>query len=75
MITLDEARRNIGESVIYTQPHGVKTEDGVITSVGPQFVFVRYGNDRRSKATHPDNLELTAVAEAVAFEDVRWPRR
>lgn len=75
MITLDQAPANIGNPVIYTQPHGVKTEDGVITSVGAQFVFVRYGNDRHSKATHPDNLELTAVAEASPYENVRWPRR
>lgn len=64
MITLDQARANIGSPVIYTQPHGVKTEDGVITSVGPQFVFVRYGNDRHS------NVETGKVWVSRSLEEV-----
>lgn len=75
MITLNQARSNIGKTVAYTPPHGVGTEVGVITSVGPQFVFVRYGDERHSKATHPANLDLSEVAEAATHEDVRWPRR
>ena len=40
---------------------GSVTEEGVITSVGQQYVFVRYGPDVGSKATHPDDLTLLAA--------------
>lgn len=60
MITLAQARNHIGSGVVYTAPHGATREDGVITSVGQQFVFVRYAGDNHSKATHPDNLDFLA---------------
>lgn len=60
-MTLEQAQQHIGSGVVYTAPHGSKREDGVITSVGSQFVFVRYGADRVSKATHPQNLQLLAA--------------
>ena len=41
---------------------GAVVEEGVITSVGQQFVFVRYGADTGSKATHPAMLQLLASA-------------
>ena len=39
--------------------HG-PAEEGVITSVGKAYVFVRYGADTGSKATHPAMLEAVA---------------
>lgn len=41
---------------------GPVAEEGVITSAGEQYVFVRYGSDVGSKATHPEMLELLSVA-------------
>ncbi len=32
-------------------------EDGVITSANDSMIFVRYGGDRGSKATRPEDLE------------------
>jgi len=54
-MTLDECRGNIGAGVVYTPTHGGR-EDGVITSVGDRYVFVRYRGDQHSKATSPDDL-------------------
>jgi hypothetical protein len=56
-MTLTEAAEHIGEPVVYTAPHGAR-EDGVITSVGATYVFVRYGGDSHSKATAPGQLTL-----------------
>lgn len=60
-MTLEEAREHIEEGVVYTAAEGT-VEDGVIVSVGEQFVFVRYGADKTAKATHPAALTLLAVA-------------
>jgi len=57
MVTLTEAAENIGAGVVYTAPHGAR-EDGVISSVGAAYVFVRYGGDSHSKATLPQDLTL-----------------
>jgi hypothetical protein len=60
-MTLAEAREHIGATVIY---HGhawddhCRTEAGVITSTGQRYVFVRYGDDKGSKATDPALLVL-----------------
>lgn len=56
-MTLGEARDAIGQVVVY-RPGGGGLETGVVTSVGDAFVFVRYGADRHSKATRPEDLEL-----------------
>jgi hypothetical protein len=48
---------DVGRSVVYTPYEGAKTEDGVITSVNEQYVFVRYGADKGSKATDPRDLK------------------
>ena len=62
-MTLIEASERVGQKVIYRAPH-VRSdqpgEEGVITSVSGQFVFVRYGSDTHSKAT--EAAMLTAVA-------------
>jgi hypothetical protein len=39
---------------------GPVAEEGVITSVRGEYVFVRYGADAGSKATHPEMLEAVA---------------
>lgn len=54
-MTLDEARRALGKTVIY-RPPGQSPELGMITSVNDHFVFVRYGEDKGAKATLPTDL-------------------
>ena len=64
-MNIHEARRCIGQKVVYRAPFTGITEEGVITSVNSLFAFVRYGSDYGSKATDP--AMLTAVRpEAVA---------
>lgn len=64
MMTLGQARRNIGRTVIYarwdtwTRTYAAGPERGVITEVGAAYVFVRYGDELNSKATSPDDLTL-----------------
>lgn len=60
-MTLDEARDHIGEGVVYT-PCGCRREEGVITSVRAPYVFVQYGYEQHSTATHPAYLTLMAPA-------------
>lgn len=55
-MTLDEARELIGHGVVY-RPHNGAAEDGVITDVQGQYVFVRYRGDEWAKATSPGDLE------------------
>ena len=60
-MTIDEARDNIGNKVIYRYQGwtGVApAEEGVITSVNEIYVHVRYETDVHSKATRPEDLEL-----------------
>lgn len=65
-MTLDDARSNIGNAVVYLpdDPMGwratsqLRAEQGVITSVNDRFVFVRYGSDVGSKSPRPENLRL-----------------
>ena len=59
-MTLTEAAEHIGEPVVYNCHPEVPSEDGVITSVGEHYVFVRYAGDLTSKATHPSHLTLLA---------------
>ena len=59
-MTLDEARQNIGNGVVY-QPIGEDAEDGTITGVSDCFVFVRYAGDSGSKATPAEMLTLLAA--------------
>lgn len=65
-MTLDEARACIGNAVVY-RPHWIyPSEQGVVTSVGTIYVFVRYGTDVHSKATHPSQLEpLTPTSKGA----------
>jgi replicative DNA helicase len=59
-VTLDEARRAVGSGVVYVPHLGGLREDGVITSVNADYVFVRYRGDQTSKATPPECLTLLA---------------
>ena len=56
-MTLQEAKENIGNQVVYTNFIG-SYEYGIITSVNDKFIFVRYGEDVGSQATRPEDLKL-----------------
>lgn len=56
-MTPSEARALIGQKVIYRAHADAPPEEGVVTSVGEWFVFVRYGSDALSKATPAHMLE------------------
>jgi hypothetical protein len=64
-VTLDEARAHIGDGVVYRHPWcGCEGDDGVITSVGTRFVFVRYRDQHPGadgRATDPADLTLLAA--------------
>lgn len=55
-ITLEKARENIGRYVIYQSHAGANRERGCITSVGSEYVFVRFDGDSGSKATSHERL-------------------
>ena len=60
VVTLDEARANIGAGVVYRRPY-CPAEDGVITGVSSTSVFVRYCDQHPGadgKATAPEDLTL-----------------
>jgi hypothetical protein len=76
-VRLDEAAAHVGDKVIYRPYRPYRTlgyisgypsgiEEGVITSVGRRYVFVRYGSDAGSKATAAEMLELLMSAPAVS---------
>jgi hypothetical protein len=56
-MTIDEAARSIGRSVIYDDGYGTR-EIGVITSISARFVFVRYRDHPNSQATPPEVLRF-----------------
>ncbi len=56
---IDPQERDIGRRVVYTgnrYPGGVP-EIGIITSINPHAVFVRYGDERYAKATRRQDLK------------------
>jgi hypothetical protein len=60
-MTLDECRAHIGHGVVYRPPDCGGPEDGVITSVGDRYVFVRYTSQHpgaHGQATPPEFLSL-----------------
>lgn len=63
-MTIDEARGSIGAGVVYWPRPEVPAEDGTITRVGEQYVFVLYVGDRTPKATRPEDLTLLASKKA-----------
>ena len=46
-----------GQRVVYRSGH-IEAEEGVVTSMNDSFAFVRYGDDRGSKATRYDDLSI-----------------
>lgn len=52
---IDATEKDIGRTVIYRPLPGL-VEDGIITSIGVQFIFVRYRGDNHSKATRAEDL-------------------
>ena len=48
---------DVGRSVVYTPYPGARAEDGVITSVNDDYVFVRYTGDQNAKATRYEDLQ------------------
>lgn len=61
-MTLDEAAAHLGAQATYTPYDDPdRPETGVITAVTSRYVFVRYGEDRHSKATAADRLQLAAA--------------
>lgn len=60
MITLEQARDGIGRQVIYRT--NTVSDEGTITSVGREYVFVTYRGDMNSKATNPADLTFSHPA-------------
>ena len=60
-MTLKEASENIWKHVRYIPYKGCSPSEyeyGVITSCNDAYVFVRYSDDVRSKATRAEDLEF-----------------
>lgn len=57
-MTLEEAREHVGSGVVYRAHPEAPYEDGTITEVRGDYVFVLYVGDRAPKATHPESLQL-----------------
>jgi len=70
-MTLDDARSAIDREVLYLPSGGSidSTEVGVITSVGDQWVFVRFGTSATSAALDPADLTLLSPVQA---RRLRW---
>jgi hypothetical protein len=61
MISLEDAKNNIGRAVIYTPFKNCEDsikERGYITSVNNMFIFVRYSYSNNGIATYPGDLEF-----------------
>jgi hypothetical protein len=63
VITLAQARQRVGDGVVYRPDEG-DPEQGVVSSVGERWVFVRYGSDSGAKATEPGMLDWLAPSPA-----------
>jgi hypothetical protein len=72
MITLDEARDNVGREVAYQIPGGYPPEHGRIVRVKETsrdgyhedgWVYVLYEGSRHPKATNPKDLRFTGPRE------------
>ena len=57
-MTIDEARNCIGRAVVY-KAGTPEADEGVISSAGHVWVFVRYGEMGHAMATDPVDLTLT----------------
>lgn len=52
---IDPNRLDIGKKVVYKPKHG-REEEGIITSITTNFIFVRYANENCSKGTSRKDL-------------------
>lgn len=76
-MTIDEALAHEGEAVVYRAGTDL-AEDGVITSVGVNYIMVRYAGDEHAKVTYPRDLTLKSVvlaayAAPAAIRAKDWP--
>ncbi len=65
---IEPVEADLGRKVVYHSAGGEVTEEGVITSFNDYFVFVRYGNERLSKATRRERLYWAEVRDGKV-----WP--
>ena len=54
---IDPTRDDIVRRVVYRPFPGAVREEGTITDMNTDYVFVRYGNDTHSEATRLAHLE------------------
>ena len=65
VMTLEEARSHIGQSVLYSAA-GAEAEDAVIAHVTSSYVFVRCRRDDRFTSARPGDLTMPAKPGACA---------
>lgn len=63
MITLAQAKANVGRFVAYQSHHNSPPEYGEIQRVGEVWVYVRYAETDTVKATAPEDLTLTVPSD------------
>lgn len=61
-MTLEEAKASVGRGVVYKPHPEARLEDGVITRVHGDIVFVLYRGDLVAKATRPQDIEIARIA-------------
>lgn len=54
---IEPTEKDIGRKVVYRAAPFMAPEEGVITSINNEFVFVRYGSNTTSAATRRKDLE------------------
>lgn len=69
VMSLEEARRRIGQDVVYRGDAG-KAEDAVIIDVAGVYAFVRCRGENRHRAARPESLTLPADRGAEAPESL-----
>lgn len=60
-MTLEEARESIGRGVTYRPYPDAQAEDGVITTVGSEYVHVHFRGDNGPKACRAESLDLAVT--------------
>lgn len=73
-MTLDEARNHLGAHVIYKGFFDIPASrsHGVITSVGDQYIYVRYDYqqpDANGQATYPNDLQIDPDYDTEIIND------
>jgi hypothetical protein len=62
-VTLTEAEQHIGALVTYRYAQNKRFEDGRITSVSKEYVYVKFG--RSTKACYARDIELVPVLDGL----------